>query len=65
MNNLAIPTQVTLNISNYFDTPTGVCFYEFCDIVDIVGNPISWITGSSLSESSCSFSILIKEASVS
>ena len=58
-NSLANPTYVALDITNYFDTPTGVCSYQSCDIVDSSGNTISWITGASLSGNTCTFSVSI------
>ena len=57
--NLVNPTQITFDIINYFDTPTGVCSYQSCDIVDSSGNTISWITGASLSGNTCTFSVSI------
>ena len=36
---------ITLDITNYFTNPTGVCAYTHCSIVDINGNPIPWLTG--------------------
>ena len=40
-NYLVNPTSVTLDITNYFDSPTGVCTYTSCDIVDVSDNLIS------------------------
>ena len=56
-NNLTNPTLVSLDITKYFDTKIGVCTYTSCDIVDILGKTISFITGASLSANSCSFSV--------
>jgi len=39
---------ITLDITNYFTNPTGVCAYTQCSIVDINGSPISWLTGGTL-----------------
>ena len=56
-NYLVNPTSVTLDITDYFDSPIGVCTYTSCDIVDASDNLINWITGASLSGSSCTFSV--------
>ena len=48
---------MNLDILNYFDNPTGVCTYTQCSIVDINGNPITWLTGASLSGNICSFNV--------
>ena len=56
-NYLVNPTSVTLDITNYFDSPIGVCTYTSCDIVDVSDNSIIWITGAPLSGSSCTFSV--------
>ena len=48
---------MSLDITNYFTNPTGVCTYTQCSISDINGNPISWLTGSTLSGNICSFNV--------
>ena len=48
---------MSLDITNYFTNPTGVCTYTQCSICDINGNPISWLTGSTLSGNICSFNV--------
>ena len=58
-NSLVNPTSVVLDITNYFDNPTGVCTYTSCDIIDDSGNIINWITGTSLSVNSLTFSVSI------
>jgi len=55
----------TLDIANYFDTPTGVCTYTLCDIVDVSGISITWITGATLSGTSCTFNVLTTDVKVS
>ena len=37
---------MSLDFTNYFTDPTGVCTYTECKIVDANRNPISWLTGS-------------------
>ncbi len=37
-NYLVNPTSVTLDITNYFDSPTGACTYTSCEIVDASDN---------------------------
>ena len=56
-NYLVNPTSVTLDITNYFESPIGACTYTYCEIVNASDNSISWITGASLSDSSCTFSV--------
>ena len=31
---LSDPTLITLDITNYFDSPSGVCTYTSCNLVD-------------------------------
>jgi hypothetical protein len=46
-----------LDITNYFDSPTGVCTYTQCSIVDGSGNPISQLTAVFLDVKNCLFNI--------
>ena len=48
---------MSLDITNYFTNPTGVCAYAQCSIVDINGDPISWVTAATLSGNLCSFNV--------
>ena len=48
---------MSLDVTNYFTSATGDCAYTQCSIVDGSGNPIAWITGSSLSGNVCSFNV--------
>ncbi len=48
---------MNLDLGNYFDSPAGACTYTQCSIVDGSGNPISWLTASSLSGNICSFNV--------
>ncbi len=48
---------MTLDITNYFDSPTGSCTYTQCSIVDDSGNALSWLTDATLSGNICSFNI--------
>ena len=48
---------MNLDIKNYFTDPTGVCTYTQCNIVDGSGNPISWLTGATISGDICSFNV--------
>ena len=48
---------MTLDITNYFTNPTGVCNYTQCSIVNIDGNPISWLTAATLAGNICSFNV--------
>ncbi len=56
--NAAGVSSMSLDITNYFDTPTGVCTYTQCSVVDSSGYSISWLTGGSLSGNICSFNII-------
>ena len=48
---------MTLDLTNYFTNPSGVCTYTQCSIVDINDNPISWLTAVTLAGNICSFNI--------
>ena len=48
---------MTLDMTNYFDYPTGSCTYTQCSIVDDLGNAIPWLTDASLSGNICSFNV--------
>ncbi len=48
---------MTLDITNYFDSPTGSCTYTQCSIVDDSGNALLWLTDATLSGNICSFNI--------
>ena len=47
----------TLDITNYFDSLTGVCTYTQCSIVDDSGNAIPWLKDATLSGNICSFNV--------
>ena len=47
----------TLDITNYFENPTGFCTYTQCSIVDYSGNLISWLVAGSLTGNICSFNV--------
>ena len=46
-----------LDLTNYFTNPSGVCNYTQCSIVDVIGNPISWLTGANVFGNICSFNV--------
>ena len=54
-NSLVNPTLDYVDITYYFDNPTGVCTYSSWDIVDGSGNIINWIIGTTLSGNSLTF----------
>ena len=54
-------SPVSLDLPNYFTNPNAVCTYISCDIVDNLGNPLSWITSAYLSGSSCIFNFTITQ----
>ncbi len=48
---------MSLDITNYFTSAAGDCTYTQCSIVDGSGNPISWLSGATLSGNICSFNV--------
>ncbi len=48
---------MTLDITNYFDSPAGYCTYTQCSIVDDLNNAIPWLTDATLSGNICSFNV--------
>jgi hypothetical protein len=56
-NSLVNPALGSVEVTNYFDNPYGVCTYTSCEIIDGSENTINWITGASLTGNSCTFSV--------
>ena len=48
---------MSLDVTNYFTNPAGVCTYTQCSIVDFNSNPISWLTGANLLVNICTFNV--------